>query len=127
MFDTIVMKINSRDFRLTNLKDFTPPATDLYKSYKGINSHSKYIRNPTKAEKEIGYKPRITIYKTSFEYGGYKADMFIEFSAPKLVFGNNFEELTVPAIKIHNSGEPASGTIGFTPESEVEALIKLYV
>lgn len=94
MLDTIVMKVNSRDFRLSNLEAFSPPATDLYKRITGVNGRCKYIRNPTKTEKEHGYKPRITIHKTYFANGAYKIDMFIECSAPKLVFGNNFAELT---------------------------------
>ena len=51
------------------------------------------IRNATKAEKELhGYMPQITIRKSLNQGLHHYAD--IQFSAPKMVFGNNFDEVT---------------------------------
>ena len=48
--------------------------------------------NPTKAEKASGYKPRLTLYRKPFTERASAVWLKIEFSAPKLIFGNNFQE-----------------------------------
>jgi hypothetical protein len=54
--------------------------------------YSKYIRNPTKKDKESGlYFPRLTLYDRRF---GDVPKVKIEFSAPKLLYCNNLQELT---------------------------------
>lgn len=56
----------------------------------GIRKNVKYICNPDKYWTKQGvYQPKITLIK------GYDniTNLFIEFSAPKLIFGNNFDEL----------------------------------
>lgn len=59
--------------------------------YSEIGQYKKFIRNPTKIEKETGnYFPKIT----SYEKGFFKsANIKIEFSASKLVYLNNLDEL----------------------------------
>lgn len=55
------------------------------------DQYEKYVRNPRKAEKETGlYFPRLTAYKRQFSQD---ANIRIEFSAPKLLYHNNLEEL----------------------------------
>ncbi len=54
-------------------------------------NYQKFVRNPTKNDKATGmYFPRITLFKR--HYGQYQ-NVKIEFSAPKLLFDNNLEEL----------------------------------
>ena len=54
--------------------------------------YTKYVRNPSKAEKETGlYFPRITAYSRKYQQ---EQQIKIEFSAPKLLFRNNLEELS---------------------------------
>jgi len=49
--------------------------------------------NPASADLEKGnYKPRLTLIRRN-QQGGFSIKLKIEFSAPKLIFGNNFEEL----------------------------------
>lgn len=51
----------------------------------------KFIRNPSKLEKETGYYfPKITGYNRRF---GNDANIRIEFSVPKLIYLNNLDEL----------------------------------
>jgi hypothetical protein len=59
--------------------------------YSKTEEYEKYVRNPSKAEKEMGkYFPRLTGYKRRF---GQDANVRIEFSAPKLLYLNNLDEL----------------------------------
>lgn len=59
--------------------------------YSNSEQYEKYVRNPSKAEKETGkYFPRLTRYKRRFSQD---ENVRIEFSAPKLLFLNNLEEL----------------------------------
>ena len=55
----------------------------------GNKSFTKYVRNPSEKEKqEFGYLPRLTLFNR-----GNEEMVKIEFSAPKLIFNNNFDEL----------------------------------
>jgi hypothetical protein len=59
--------------------------------YSKTDQYSKFVRNPTKAEKETGkYFPRLTGYSRRF---GQEANVRLEFSAPKLLYLNNLDEL----------------------------------
>lgn len=59
--------------------------------YSKTDQYEKYVRNPSKTEKETGnYFPRLTGYKRRFSQD---ANVRMEFSAPKLLFLNNLEEL----------------------------------
>lgn len=53
------------------------------------------VQNPTKSELKDGiYKPRLTLTKRFNITGRSESTLSIEFSAPKLLYGNNFDELT---------------------------------
>jgi len=59
--------------------------------YSKTDQYIKYIRNPSKIEKETGkYFPRLTGYKRMFSQD---ANVRLEFSVPKLLYLNNLEEL----------------------------------
>jgi hypothetical protein len=59
--------------------------------YSKTDQYAKFVRNPSKAEKETGkYFPRLTGYKRQFSI---EANVRMEFSAPKLLYLNNLEEL----------------------------------
>ncbi len=52
------------------------------------------VQNPTKTELQNGiYKPRLTLTNRFNTSGQRGLTLAIEFSAPKLLFGNNFDEL----------------------------------
>lgn len=54
-------------------------------------NYSKFVRNPNKKEKDSGlYYPRITGYTRKHDK---EQNIRIEFSAPKLLLGNNLDEL----------------------------------
>jgi len=59
--------------------------------YSRTDTYQKFVRNPSKVEKETGYYfPRLTGYKRRF---GDDANVRIEFSIPKLLFLNNLDEV----------------------------------
>jgi len=59
--------------------------------YSKTDQYERFIRNPTKAQKESGkYYPRLTSYKRGFSQD---ANVRIEFSAPKLLYLSNLNEL----------------------------------
>lgn len=100
MVDTIVMMLYwGEDFELMEscYKDF---ATDVSNFFRppfiqfGRKKSFKVERNPTAKEKAEGvYLPRITLIK-AIRRGGIPIMLNIEFSAPKIVFNDNFNELT---------------------------------
>lgn len=54
---------------------------------------AKYHLNTTKQDKKLGiYTPRLTLYVQRVR-GGYRRLLYIEFSVPKLIYGNNFTEV----------------------------------
>lgn len=58
--------------------------------YSKTDQYIKYVRNPNKAEKQTGkYFPRLTGYRRKFSQDAVR----IEFSAPKLLYLNNLDEL----------------------------------
>lgn len=75
-------------FQITDYEAFSPSARGLYEApfYKG--ACVKCIQNSAKGV----YQPKLTLIKRSSN-GGYSINLKVEFSAPKLLLGNNFEEL----------------------------------
>lgn len=60
-----------------------------------LRGYFKLIQNPTPAELRQGiYKPRLTLTPRFNATGKFQKTLSIEFSIPKLIFGNNFDELT---------------------------------
>lgn len=58
-------------------------------SKKSITCHL----NPTRKDKRLGiYRPRLTFYKRVVR-GGFLYRLYVEFSAPKIMWRNNFEEI----------------------------------
>jgi len=95
MIDTIVLLLTQDLFEIINPDAFTPSAQwALAKTtftLRGIISK----QNPTKKELAAGcYKPRLTLLQRPTPLSTPKTLLKIELSLPKLLFGNNFEELT---------------------------------
>lgn len=87
MIDTIVLTLYEHH-------DFVMLEPNKFKSAKnfGNKSYASYIQNPTKEEILLGnYKPRLTYIER--QSGSRPNTLRVEFSAPKLLFGNNFDEL----------------------------------
>ena len=98
MIDTIVLTLRNGMFVLLNKDRFTPSASGLYDQSGGYRlggrANMKCVQNPTADELKRGiYKPRLTLSKRPNRQGGFDIPLKIEFSAPKMLFGNNFDEL----------------------------------
>lgn len=89
MIDTIKLTLDSTMFTILRKEDFQK---DINNTASGF---AKYVINPYKSELLRGiYKPRLTIAHR-FNCSGVKGwTLYIELSLPKLLYGNNFTELT---------------------------------
>lgn len=84
MIDTIALMVNSKLF-----VNFSKDGFFRQTVLSGNKSFTKYVRNPSEKEKsQFSYLPRLTLLNR-----GTEEMVKIEFSAPKLVFNNNFDEL----------------------------------
>jgi hypothetical protein len=61
-----------------------PDATELFK----MGRYGKAVNNPTSAEWKANYVPKMTLYNRPY-FGGLR----IEFSAPKILYNNNLDEI----------------------------------
>jgi len=96
MIDTIVLTIPKDKYIILDHDKFNPSTKGLYESpYYRLGSRSNFAckQNPTKRELLKGiYKPRLTVTKRMRkEY--FEIPLKIEFSIPKLIYGNNFDEI----------------------------------
>lgn len=84
MIDTVCLLIPRNEIMFAE-------GTSSWELYSQTEQYNRFIRNPSKAEKDTGkYFPRLTSYKQKF---GQDASVRIEFSAPKLLYHNNLDEL----------------------------------
>lgn len=90
MIDTIVLTLEHPHFKIMEHRRFSPTTEFLYKSRHKLSC----TQNPTKKDYADGnYKPRLTVSKYP-KPQGFIIKLRIEFSAPKLMYGNNFEEIS---------------------------------
>lgn len=99
MIDTVVLSLDMSKFSIPkSMYDaFTPSARGLleppYYTF-GKQKILKCVLNPSASDKKKGlYLPRITLFK-AVRAGGYSLFAHVEFSAPKILYNNNFDELT---------------------------------
>lgn len=97
MLDTIVLTLDRHEFEVLDPDRFSPSARGLLMPpfYRlGGRANFSCVLNPTKDDLSTGrYVPRLTLTKR-IRRGGFAVQLRVEFSAPKLLFGNNFDELT---------------------------------
>lgn len=99
MLDTIVLTLKSDMFTILDHDKFSPSTRGLYDptGYYRLGGRSNITckQNPTPNELKNGiYKPRLTITKRINRAGNFEIPLKIEFSVPKFLYGNNFDELT---------------------------------
>lgn len=92
MIDTIILTIPREQIRMLSPDGRYIPAWDLHSK---TNNYTKYVKNPTPYDRknEI-YRPRLTGVKRRVRGNLYNSFLKIEFSVPKLIFGNNLNELS---------------------------------
>jgi len=96
MLDTIVLTLDQPQFDVLAPDRFSPSAKGLLvPPYYPLGARGNFacIQNPTKGDLNAGrYLPRLTLSKRKGP-NGFALSLRVEFSAPKLIFGNNFDEL----------------------------------
>jgi hypothetical protein len=86
MLDTLILQIEKDKYHITDYNFFNTTKEQMINSY---SPYKKWINNSTASDKNNKiYKPRLTIIKR-----GQRFILKIEFSAPKLLFDNNIDEL----------------------------------
>jgi hypothetical protein len=89
MLDTVVLNFDIDKFKIKKSYLFRPDAEGFLKTF----GQGKAINNPTKADFfNVGYSPRMTLYKRPSKMG-FMYGLRIEFSAPKILYQNNLDEL----------------------------------
>ena len=100
MIDTIVLTLKQGMFTILDHTKFSPSTQGLYDATAGYyrlggRSNITCKQNPTPNELKRGiYKPRLTVTKRINRERKFEIPLKIEFSIPKLIYGNNFDELT---------------------------------
>jgi len=84
MIDTIILFLQLNQFRITKPYLFEPDANELFK----MGVYGKAVNNPTSVEWKEDYKPKMTLFRRPC-FGGLR----VEFSAPKILFNNNLDEI----------------------------------
>lgn len=96
MLDTIVLTLSKNMYQILEPDRFEPSARWVLDSNSSMGGRG-YIpskQNPTTQELKNGiYKPRLTLTNRYNHTGQREATLKIELSLPKLLFGNNFDEL----------------------------------
>lgn len=97
MIDTVVLTLDSSQFTIQGLDQFSPSARGVFfEPYYALppNGYLQCIQNPSRQDLKNGiYKPRLTLTKRKGKDGSFDIKLRIEFSIPKLIFGNNFDEV----------------------------------
>ncbi len=89
MIDTIVFTLTKDKFQIIHPNKFQPSATLL-----STSSIMQAKQNPTRHELLKGEcKPRLTLQKRINAQGLFDLMLKVELSLPKLLFGNNVDEL----------------------------------
>lgn len=104
MIDTLAIKVRYPNFKVQNPQLFTPALiikdnTPLPYNFMatpnayGRNRFKKYTQNATAKDKKNSiYKPKLTAYQRLDKENREIYDLHIEFSDPKLIFGNSVQE-----------------------------------
>lgn len=96
MLDTIILTLPIADFRIINTTLFTPNAQGIRTApyiprIRGVRECKQY---PTQADTKAGnYKPRLS-YTSRWDGKRETLSLKMEFSIPKLLWSNNYDELS---------------------------------
>jgi hypothetical protein len=96
MIDTVVLTLTKGMFYINEPDLFEPSARLVLGDGLSIGGKGYIVakQNPRKRDLENGiYKPRLTLTNRFNGTGGREPTLKIELSLPKLLFGNNFDEL----------------------------------
>lgn len=95
MIDTVVLIVHEGNYKILDPKKFIPSTTVLDSPISfGAKAFVKCVQNTSEDDYVKGLSSiKLTIIKRAIK-GGFMKPLKIEFSAPKLLFGNNVNELS---------------------------------
>ncbi len=94
MIDTVKLELTKTQYKITNPNNFGI-TNDDYKYYKTGLKPYRFKKFPYNAKKSDKYFPRLTlIYRWNSHKKEREFNLTIEFSCPKLLYGNNIDELS---------------------------------
>ena len=88
MIDTIIIKIPRDQIKTIDLSSQGISGWDLHSR---TPNYEKYVRNPK--NKFTAYMPRLTGVKRRVGDNSFDSFLKVEFSAPKMLYGNNLDEV----------------------------------
>lgn len=92
MIDTIVLLFDYPDFEVFEPQKFYPNALNVL-NLRRYPARAEQ-RQPKHAMLHGEYKPQLTLHKRPIEGAGVHIYLVVQFSIPKLMFGNNFDEVS---------------------------------
>jgi len=96
MIDTVTLRLTESQFRIIDHDKFSPSTYNFFHppfARMGGRGYIDAYQNTTKSELKEGiYKPQLTLRKR-WHTSEPLIFLYIQFSAPKILFGNNFDEL----------------------------------
>lgn len=97
MIDTVVLMMENTQFHIELPQLFSPSAEAVLRQPSSIRFGKdkvlKHRNNPTPAQRAQSYWPRLTLNVSPAKGGGLQYRLRVEFACPKVLFGNNFDEL----------------------------------
>ncbi len=90
MIDTVILSIPKEKATMLDMSAYGVSGWDLQAKTK---AYEKFTKNPSSKDKEYGYFPRLTGYRRKNGRIQWDSTIRIEFSAPKLIYQNNLDEL----------------------------------
>lgn len=96
MIDTITIRLSEEEFTIIDHQKFSPNTYHFFNipyARMGSRGYIDAVNNPTKQDYLDGiYKPQLTLRK-KFIKGKAEIYLYIQFSAPKIKYLNNFDEI----------------------------------
>lgn len=103
MIDTVILEIpivgptTQKLIDPATFENWTPNLGQVLNNYPISAPVETAVLNPATSVKQKllqGYQPRLTVRKQMNSKGGFRWYMYIEFSVQKLLFGNNYQEVS---------------------------------
>jgi len=96
MIDTIKLEIPQHMYTILDHGLFTPSTKEMFNVGPYLMGTTRFSKqNSSAVDRRLGiYKPRLSVTRRQLKHLGYQNTLYVELSLPKLVFGNNFDELT---------------------------------
>lgn len=125
MLDTVILEFPDGQYAVNQPEWFSPSLATLAHT----RGYAKCVHNLSASKSESTYYPRLTVYKRTNQRGSVIVPLRIEFSAPKLLYGNNIDELAegdLPKLEITLAQRLSKMGVIVTPEAVAAAEVQSF-